>query len=278
MGVFLDIEKAFDRVWHTGLLYKLDVQTSIPPAILRLVASFLEGRKFYVCIEDAESAIKTITAGVPQGSCLSPALYAAYTNDIPTLAGHLHEWEDDVELALFADDSAYFTSSRRAHIAAARMQRLLDLLPPWLDEWRMAVNVSKTTALLTRRYRNLPPPLTLGGQEIAYEKAMTYLGCRIDRMLPAPAWYALLSDRQKQGLQAQQSLSLRTIVGAGRYVRNDVIAANLKMESLHEFVVRLARGMFDRADNGPHEHLNGFAPLHSQPPDGRPYPRELLPI
>ncbi|CAK1597122.1 unnamed protein product [Parnassius mnemosyne] len=134
VGVFLDIEKAFDRVWHSGLLYKMNQQTSFPPAMLRLVASFLADRSFYVCVEDAESAVKPIRAGVPQGSCLSPILYAAYTNDIPTLAGQLQEWEDDVELALYADDSAYFTSSRRAHIAVAKMQRLLDLLPPWLDD------------------------------------------------------------------------------------------------------------------------------------------------
>ncbi|CAG5055375.1 unnamed protein product [Parnassius apollo] len=132
-GVFLDIEKAFDRVWHIGLLYRLEEQTSVPPAILRLMASFLEDRKFYVSVEDAESATRTIKAGVSQGSCLSPVLYAAYTNDIlHSVAGRLQEWEDDVELALYADDSAYFTSSRRAHIATAKMQRLLDLLPPWL--------------------------------------------------------------------------------------------------------------------------------------------------
>ncbi|CAK1587148.1 unnamed protein product [Parnassius mnemosyne] len=129
--------------------------------MLRLVASFLRDRKFYVCVEDDEAAARPIRAGIPQGSCLSPILYAAYTNDISTLADHLREWEDDVELALYADDSAYFTSSRRAHIATARMQRLLDLLPPWLHEWRLAVNVGKTTAQLTRRYRNFLPPLPL---------------------------------------------------------------------------------------------------------------------
>ncbi|CAG4946345.1 unnamed protein product [Parnassius apollo] len=205
------------------------------------------------------------------------------------------------------------------------MQRLLDLLPPWLDEWRMVVNVGKTTALLTRRLRNLPPQLTLNGQKIAYEKAVTYLGCRIDRALrmtahvdlvvrrarcaratlrpvlasklplktkvrvyktyirsiityAAPAWYALLSEPLRRRLQAQQNLTLRTIVGAGRYVRNDVIAANLKIDTIQGFVARLARGLFDRADNGPHLHINQLAPLHTRPPDGGPYPRELLSI
>ncbi|CAK1604127.1 unnamed protein product [Parnassius mnemosyne] len=82
------------------------------------------------------------------------------------------------------------------------MQRLLDLLPPWLDEWRMTVNVGKTTALLTRGIRNFPSPLTLRGQGITYEKAVTYLGCRIDRMLRMTAFVdvAVRNRRKKRGV------------------------------------------------------------------------------
>ncbi|GBP39186.1 Probable RNA-directed DNA polymerase from transposon BS [Eumeta japonica] len=91
MAVLLDVEKAFDRVWHGGLIQKL-LDTSLPPAL-------------------TISAPCLIRAGVPQGSCLSPELYAMYTYDIPTLRGYLEDWEDDVMLALYADDSTYFASS-----------------------------------------------------------------------------------------------------------------------------------------------------------------------
>lgn len=77
----------------------------------------------------------------------------------------------------------------------------------------------------------------------------------------APAWYALANTHQRARLQAQQNISLRVVTGAGRYVRNATLAADLEMQSVEEFVVRLARRMFDRADNGPHRHLHGFAPL-----------------
>ncbi|GBP54298.1 RNA-directed DNA polymerase from mobile element jockey [Eumeta japonica] len=106
VAVLLDMEKAFDRVWHDGLIYKL-MDTSLPPALTRVVANFLQRRSFCVAVDDVLSALRPIRAGVPQGSCLSPELYAVYTDDIPTLHGHLEDWEDDVMLALYADDSAF---------------------------------------------------------------------------------------------------------------------------------------------------------------------------
>lgn len=321
VGVFLDIEKAFDRVWHEGLLFKL-LDAGVPPMIGQIVASFLEDRRFFVSVENAHSQTKAISAGVPQGSCLSPVLYALYTNDIPTLEGHLEEGVEDVVLALYADDSAYFASSRKIELACRKMQRLLDLLPPWLDKWRTAVNVGKTTALLTTRSRR-PTPLQLRGRDIEWQSTVKYLGCNIDcslRMVPmvqhcinrakaaramlrpvlssslplraklrvykayvrsrltyaAPAWYALLSKTQKARLQRFQNISLRVITGAGRYVRNTTIMRDTRMPTVEKFVARLARRMYDCADNSRHAHLHDIAPHHARPPEGRPLPRELL--
>ncbi|GBP24039.1 RNA-directed DNA polymerase from mobile element jockey [Eumeta japonica] len=182
VGVFLDIEKAFDRVWHPGLVFKL-LNTQIPPALVRTVASFLEGRSFFVAVEDATSDPRPIHAGVPQGSCLSPCLYGVYTDDIPTLAGQLQDWEEDVVLALYANDSAYFASSRRADLAAAKIQRVLDLLPEWLEKWRVAVNVTKTAAILTGQQRTMPPKLRLWGQDVEWQTKVRYLGVQIDRSM-----------------------------------------------------------------------------------------------
>ncbi|GBP30483.1 RNA-directed DNA polymerase from mobile element jockey [Eumeta japonica] len=111
--VLLDMEKAFDRVWHDVLIHKL-LDNPLPPVLIIVVAGFLQRRSFGVAVDNVLSAPRSIRAGVPQGSCLSPELYALYTDDILTLRGHLEDWEDDVMLALYADDSAYFASSRRA--------------------------------------------------------------------------------------------------------------------------------------------------------------------
>ncbi|GBP78132.1 hypothetical protein EVAR_59926_1 [Eumeta japonica] len=91
----------------------------------------------------------------------------------------------------------------------------------------------------------------------------------------APAWYALCSTTQRKRIQAQQSIALRTIVGAGRYVLNDVIARDLCIETVEEFIRRIARRMFDIADQGPHEFLRNIAPTHERSPSGRPLPREI---
>ncbi|GBP30173.1 RNA-directed DNA polymerase from mobile element jockey [Eumeta japonica] len=321
VGVYLDIEKAFDRVWHPGLVFKL-LNTQIPPALVRTVASFLEGRSFFVAVEDATSDPRSIHTGVPQGSCLSPCLYGVYTDDIPTLASQLQDWEEDVVLALYADDSAYFASSRRADLAAAKIQRVLDLLPEWLDKWRVAVNVTKTAAILTGQQRTMPPKLRLRGQNVEWQTKVRYLGVQIDRSMrkaaqveqaihqsraawsmlrpvlrshlplrakvalykgyirsqltyAAPAWYALCSISQRKRIQAQQSIALRMIVGAGRYVLNDVIARDLCIETVEEFIRRIARRMFDFADQGPHEFLRNIALMHERSPSGRPLPREI---
>ncbi|XP_028041268.1 uncharacterized protein LOC114251258 [Bombyx mandarina] len=167
------------------------------------------------------------------------------------------------------------------------MQRLLDLLPQWLDRWKVAVNVGKTAALLHGpvRIRVVPKKLNLRGVNIEFKPKFRYLGCDIDRSLSMAAHASQIIGsasaarfmlRPRFRLQAQQNLSLRNIVGAGRYVRNDVFARDLDVESLMEFVIRLSRNMYERAENSPHEHLHNIGPLHARPPDGKALPREIL--
>ncbi|GBP16233.1 Probable RNA-directed DNA polymerase from transposon BS [Eumeta japonica] len=112
---------------------------------------FLRDRSFSFFVEEALSTPRSTRAEVPQGSCLLPCLFAAFTDDISTLRHHLEEQEDDVMLALYADDSTYFASSCRADIAARKVQQVFELLLKWLDRWRTAVNVGKTATLLNDR-------------------------------------------------------------------------------------------------------------------------------
>ena len=98
--VFFDVAAAFDKVWHSGLLYKLFV-LGVPFYLLMVIKDFLENRTFMVKIEDSFSLIKKIECGVPQGGVLSPTLFSLYINDIP-----LSESEEEICL-LFADDLVY---------------------------------------------------------------------------------------------------------------------------------------------------------------------------
>ena len=77
-----DVSKAFDRVWHQGLQFKL-LNLGLPDTVGRLLCNFLEGRIARVKVGTHVSAPFPLATGVPQGSVLSPTLYAIYTSDCP---------------------------------------------------------------------------------------------------------------------------------------------------------------------------------------------------
>ena len=96
----LDISKAFNRVWHAGLLQKLK-SYGISGQIFGLISSFLNNRWLKVVLDGKSSQEYSVNAGVPQGSILGPTPFLLYINDLP----------DDVfcDIAIYADDTTpYF--------------------------------------------------------------------------------------------------------------------------------------------------------------------------
>ena len=82
VAVFIDVEKAFDSVWHNGLRYKL-MNSELPNKIIRLMSSFISDRTITVKINDEMSDKIKLNAGTPQGSVLRPLLFLMYVNDFP---------------------------------------------------------------------------------------------------------------------------------------------------------------------------------------------------
>ena len=95
-AVLLDISKAFDRVWHAGLLYKLK-SYGISGQIFGLISSFLSNRRLQVVLDEKSSQEYPVNMGVSQGSIVGPTLFLRYINDLP----------DDVicNIAISADDT-----------------------------------------------------------------------------------------------------------------------------------------------------------------------------
>ena len=73
-GVFLDISKAFDKVWHEGLIFKLK-QNGISGKLLHLIKDFLSHRKQHVVLDGQCSSLMEVQTGVPQGSILGPLFF-----------------------------------------------------------------------------------------------------------------------------------------------------------------------------------------------------------
>ena len=73
----LDISKAFDRVWHAGLLHKLK-SYGISGQMFGLIFSFLSNRGLGVVLDRKSSQEYPVNAGVPQGSIFGPTLFLLY--------------------------------------------------------------------------------------------------------------------------------------------------------------------------------------------------------
>ena len=102
-AVALDISKAFDRVWHAGLLHKLQ-SYGISGQIFGLISSFLSNRRLRVVLDGKSSQEYPVNAGVPEGSILGPTLFLLYINDLP----------DDVNIAICADDTSLYSKCDQA--------------------------------------------------------------------------------------------------------------------------------------------------------------------
>ena len=130
-SVYLDISKAFDRVWHEGLVYKLR-RCGVSGNILSLIKDFLANHKQRMVLNGKTSEWGSVTAGVPQGSILGPLFFLVYINDLT----------DNLKcnVKLFADDTSLFTIVHNPDQAASDMNHDLDIIKSWAYNWRMLFN------------------------------------------------------------------------------------------------------------------------------------------
>lgn len=176
--LLLDMERAFDTVWHAGLIYKLAHVHGLPLHLVALVYSFIKDRKFQVRVENVLSSSRPINAGVPQGTVLSPQLYSLYTADIPKYP--------NTKLALYADDTAIYAQSYYAQAAKSHLVYHLNLLTPYYEKWKLRVNANKTELLvLTKKFTNnkIMTPLVLNNTPITPSRKAKYLGIIFDERM-----------------------------------------------------------------------------------------------
>ncbi|GFU96231.1 RNA-directed DNA polymerase from mobile element jockey [Trichonephila clavipes] len=283
-AVFLDIQKAFDRVWLTGLTFKL-ITYNIPPPLICLLHFYNSARSFQVRVKNTLSNTKQICYGVAQGSLLGPLLFNLYINDIPdyTLT----------KINMFADDTAVHTTYKRISSVTYALNKHLKLLEKYYDQWKISINVEKSAAVIFTKKRTLPPPPTMYNTTIPWSQSTKYLGIIFDKNLTlrthiqhtrnkfrkimfklypligrnselsrdnkvllftaimrpilaygCPVWgYAAKTNINI--LDTLQNSTIRMIVRACRYMRNDDIRNAIKINSFKSYIQKIAKNFFN---------------------------------
>ena len=168
--ILLDFSKAFDKVNHSKLLWKLH-QYGIRGHVLNWVRAFLGSRSQRVVIEGEESESIPVTSGVPQGSVLGPILFLIYINDLP----------DEVcsQVRLFADDTALYLTME-SEDSGSTLQSNLDILSMWETRWDMEFNPSKCQVVhVAGSKRPVKRDYILHGQVLESVTCAKYLGVDI---------------------------------------------------------------------------------------------------
>lgn len=172
-AAFLDVQQAFDRVWHKGLLYK--IKKYLPHSYYLLMVSYLSERRFQVKLRDARSSLHSCTAGVPQGSVLGPVLYNIFTSDLPHTP--------DTAVATFADDAAFLSCDRDPNKASRLLQSQLNATNAWLTKWRIKASAPKSHHITFTLRRETCPPVNLGPDTLPQSTCVKYLGFHLDRRM-----------------------------------------------------------------------------------------------
>ncbi|KPJ02068.1 RNA-directed DNA polymerase from mobile element jockey, partial [Papilio xuthus] len=290
-ALFLDVAKAFDKVWHNGLIYKL-YEYGVPDRLVCIIRDFLSDRTFRYRVEGVCSQSHPVRAGVPQGSVLGPVLFTLYTNDMPRVHG--------VELALFADDTCIYTSGRKPDAICRRLQTAANTLGAWFRKWRIEINPTKSAAVYFSRLKvTRLPSVTLMDSPIPWEDNVKYLGVILDSKLNFSAHvtrvrnraafilgrlYALFNKKSKMSLrnkvtlfksvvrpvmtyaspvfahiapkqihrlQVIQNRFLRRATGAPWYMRNSDLHIDLDLPTIAQHLKLASRRYFDSAVGHP---------------------------
>ena len=130
-AVFLDISKAFDKIWLPGLIFKIK-SFGISGDLLELIKNFLSNRFQRVVLNGHTSEWEKINAGVPQGSILGPQFFLICVNDLADGISSI--------VKLFADDTSLFSIVQNKNNSASWLNNDLDKVSDWAYTWKTSFN------------------------------------------------------------------------------------------------------------------------------------------
>jgi len=189
--ICLDISRAFDRVWHPGVLAKL-AALGFSGTLLKWLTDYLHDRSLKVVLNGRSSGVKSINAGVPQGSILGPLLFLIFIDDI---SDNLNN-----QSILYADDStimAFIKSKGERKTAAESLNHDLKETEIWADTWNVLFGAEKckTTIISNRKdAKGSHPPLYFFGTRLEETDSVDLLGLTLTNDL---SWKPVVTKMAK---------------------------------------------------------------------------------
>ena len=172
--IFCDISKAFDRVWHKGLIYKLR-KIGIGGSLLLWFIDYLKDRHQKVVIRGQQSEEGIIKAGVPQGSVLGPLLFLVYINDITLVT--------QTKMKLFADDTSIYIEFDDPQSASDTLNEDLVHVQQWADKWLVNFSAPKTKLMTCTNKNKNYPPISFNGVQLKSVTDHKHLGLTLSSNL-----------------------------------------------------------------------------------------------
>ena len=189
--ISLDISKAFDRVWHKGLLAKLPM-FGLHHTLINWIGSFLSDRSIAVRVDGLHSNLHSINAGVPQGSVISPVLFILFilfiNDQLTSTSSSIHSFADDTFLSssfsFNPNDHASTDIQLHRNISASLLSNDLTVIEKWGKDNLVSFNQSKTKQAVISCKRNLNfPAVFMNGDELDTSASFTQLGLSLSSNL-----------------------------------------------------------------------------------------------
>ena len=177
IGVFLDIEKAYDSMWKDGVLIKLH-DAGIRGRMFYWIKDFLNNRSIQVRVGGELSMAASIENGTPQGSVISPVLFNVMINYI------FQQVPSSFGKSLFADDGAIWKKGRNINYLFRQMQEAVDQVVLWANKWGFRISTAKSNFMIFGYKKKIPDlRVTMYGCPLERVKEFKYLGLWMDERL-----------------------------------------------------------------------------------------------
>ena len=188
MAVFLDIKKSFDTIDQKIVLKKLR-HDGVGERTVLLIRNYLHKRKQCVIYNWAKSDVKSLSAGVPQGSTLGPLLFLLYINDLP----HLFT---NTKCMMFAYDTVLYQTKDDVLELYTEMQESLNTMQKWCENNQITLNTKKCEYIYFsyRKPTICHLELKLGINTLKQVKQYKYLGTVVDEKLNGEAQYNYITQ------------------------------------------------------------------------------------